>query len=545
MNTMRIALAQMNPVIGDLKGNIDKTTAFIARAKEEKCELVVFSELSLAGYPPRDLLLREDFVQACEAALASLLPHSQGIGVLIGHVAAIPGNEKHYNSAILLEDGKIIGQVNKSLLPNYDVFEEARYFEPASSIACLNFRGMKLGVSVCEDIWNDHEFFHYKRYATDVLETLYQEKPDVFINLSASPYHYSKHKVRVDMVAHMAGKYDIPFLYVNQVGGNDELIFDGSSMVFDAQGQLILQGMSFEEDMMIYDTTYRYKAIPYVEEDIAWMYKALVLGLRDYFHKTGFTQTLLGLSGGIDSALVACLAVEALGKENVLGVSMPSRYSSIHSRDDAEALANNLGIEYRMISIEDMFKEYVKVFNGEDITLGDLAEENIQARIRGNLLMFLSNREGRMLVSTGNKSEIAVGYSTLYGDMCGGLSVIGDVPKTNVYELCYYINREQVIVPESTLTKAPSAELRPDQTDQETLPPYAVLDAVIHMYIEENISLDEMVQKGYERESVKQILNMIDRVEYKRRQAPPALKLTTRAFGMGRKIPIAQGFRWL
>ena len=541
---MRIALAQMNPVVGDLTGNVEKTIHFIQRAKEAKCDLVVFSELSLIGYPPRDLLLREDFMEACRSALNRLLPHTQGIGVLVGHVAAIPGSEKHHNCALLLEDGAVRSQINKSLLPNYDVFEEARYFEPADRLSCLTFRGMKLGVSICEDIWNDAEFFTLRRYQTDVLETLYQEKPELFINLSASPYHYSKHQVRVDMIAHMAGKYKVPFLYVNQTGGNDELIFDGSSMVFDAEGRLIIQAGNFEEDLVVYDTDATYEPVPYVQEDISWMHRALVLGFRDYFHKTGFTQTLLGLSGGIDSALAATLAVEALGRENVLGVSMPSRYSSEHSREDAWALAENLRIEYREISIEPMFQSYIQAFNDGSETLGDLAEENIQARIRGNLLMFLSNREGRMLITTGNKSEIAVGYSTLYGDMCGGLAVLGDVPKTHVYALCRYINRDSNIIPENTLTKPPSAELKPSQTDQDSLPPYEMLDAVIQMYIEENLSLDAVTAKGYDRSIVLKILNMIDRAEFKRRQAPPVLKLTTRAFGMGRKIPIAQRFLW-
>ena len=542
---MKIALAQINPVIGDLKGNVVKIINYIERAKDAKCDLVVFSELSLVGYPPRDLLLRTDFVKACQDALIDILPFTRGIGVLLGNITPVSGSDKLYNSAILLDDGRIAGTVNKSLLPNYDVFEEDRYFEPSSRVKCLTFRGMKLGVSICEDIWNDQEFFQYKRYDRDILDELYKESPDIFINLSASPYHYSKHKVRVDMVAHMAGKYDIPFIYVNQVGGNDELIFDGSSMVFNKEGKLILSGGNFVEDLIIYDTEVPKPPIPTPEEDISWMHKALVLGFRDYFHKTGFKKTLLGLSGGIDSALIACLAVDALGKENVLGVSMPSRYSSGHSRDDARDLAENLGIEYRVLPIENTFAQYIKLFNGCENIVGDLAEENIQARIRGNLLMFLSNREGRMLVSTGNKSEIAVGYSTLYGDMCGGLSVIGDIPKTLVYKLCNYINRDREIIPVSTLTKPPSAELRPNQVDQDSLPPYEVLDAVIHMYIEENLSLVEMVERGYDKDTILKILNMIDRVEYKRRQAPPVLKMTTRAFGMGRKIPIAQGFRWV
>jgi NAD+ synthase (glutamine-hydrolysing) len=540
---VKIALAQFNPIIGDLKGNAGRIIQLINRAAEDKAELVVFPELALSGYPPRDLLLRPDFIEASRNALDSILPHTNGIGVLLGTITPIPGKEKLYNSAVLLEDGLISACADKSLLPDYDVFEESRYFESSPEVHCMAFRGQKLGVSICEDIWNDEDFFHYKGYDRNVMDELQSETPDIYINLSASPYHYTKHEVRTDMVAHIAEKYGRPFLYVNEVGGNDELIFDGSSMAFDKSGSLVCSGKQFEEDFILFDTEADYTPIAAPQEDISWLYRALVMGFRDYFHKTGFQKTLLGLSGGIDSALVACLAVDALGRENVLGVSMPSRYSSGHSKDDARDLAENLNIEYRVLPIEGPFAAYLGLLNDDGKVKGDLAEENIQARIRGNLLMFLSNREGRMLVSTGNKSEIAAGYATLYGDMCGSLAVIGDIPKTLVYKLCEYINRDKEIIPVSTLTKPPSAELRPGQVDQDSLPPYDVLDTVIQMYVDENLSAAEISERGCDRDVVLKIIGMIDRMEYKRRQAALVLKVTSQVFGMGRKMPVVQRFR--
>jgi NAD+ synthase (glutamine-hydrolysing) len=540
---VKIALAQFNPIIGDQKGNAGRIIQLINRAAEDKAELVVFPELALTGYPPRDLLLRPDFIKASRNALDSILPHTNGIGVLLGTITPIPGKEKLYNSAVLLEDGLISARADKSLLPDYDVFEESRYFESSPEVHCMAFRGQKLGVSICEDIWNDEDFFHYKGYDRNVMDELQSETPDIYINLSASPYHYTKHEARTDMVAHIAEKYGRPFLYVNEVGGNDEMIFDGSSMAFDKSGSLVCSGKQFEEDFILFDTEADYTPIAAPQEDISWLYRALVMGFRDYFHKTGFQKTLLGLSGGIDSALVACLAVDALDRENVLGVSMPSRYSSGHSKDDARDLAENLNIEYRVLPIEGPFAAYLGLLNDDGKVKGDLAEENIQARIRGNLLMFLSNREGRMLVSTGNKSEIAAGYATLYGDMCGSLAVIGDIPKTLVYKLCEYINRDKEIIPVSTLTKPPSAELRPGQVDQDSLPPYDVLDTVIQMYVDENLSAAEISERGCDRDVVLKIIGMIDRMEYKRRQAALVLKVTSQVFGMGRKMPVVQRFR--
>jgi len=540
---MKIAIAQYNPKVGDLNGNISKTIEYIEKAKEKECDLVVFPELSITGYPPRDLLLRDDFLKACDRALEEIMPYTQGIGVIVGTVIDDGNGFLLHNSALLIHDGRIIGRVDKSLLPNYDVFEEARYFLPSKQVKCIEFKGMRLGISICEDIWNDKDIFGHERYSRNILDELYAHNPDIFINLSASPYHYQKHEIRKEMLAHYTKKYGIPFIYVNQIGGNDELIFDGSSMVYDAEGQLILHGKTFEEDMIIYDTEKSYPGLPDWKEDISWMYRGLVYGVRDYFHKNGFSKALLGLSGGIDSALVACIAAEALGRKNVLGVMMPSRYTSQESKDDARQLANNLGIEYREITIENLFDDYIGIFNPKGEIHGDLAEENIQARIRGSLLMFIANREGRVLLCPSNKSEIAVGYSTLYGDSCGGIAVIGDILKTEVYELCRYVNRDIEIIPNNIITKAPSAELREDQKDEDSLPPYSILDKVLKMYIEERVPLEEIINKGYDRQTVYRIINMIDRAEYKRRQIPPIIKLSDGDFGMGRRHPMVHGFR--
>lgn len=540
---MKIAVAQYNPKVGDLEGNASKIIDFIAEAKEQKCDLVIFPELSITGYPPRDLLLRSAFLKACNRALHRIIGYTGEIGVIVGTVMAGPRDDLLCNSAILIEDGDIVGRVDKNLLPNYDVFEEARYFRPSEQIKCLQFKGKRLGVSICEDIWNDEDLFGHLKYPRNILDELYEDEPDIFINLSASPYHYGKHQIRMDMIAHYTRKYGIPFIYANQVGGNDELVFDGSSMVYDDSGQLILNAKAFEEDLIIYDTGKAYPKLLIHKEDISWIYRGLVLGVKDYFHKTGFKRTLLGLSGGIDSALLACIAREALGPENVLGVFMPTRYTSEESRKDADDLASNLGIEYRTIPIEDTFHEYLKIFNGDGQARGDLAEENIQARIRGNMLMFIANREGRVLVCPSNKSEIAVGYSTLYGDSCGGIAVLGDILKTDVYELCRYINSKDEIIPNNIIVKAPTAELKDNQKDEDSLPPYSLLDEVLRMYIEENVPLEEIIQKGYDRKTVYRTINLIDRAEYKRRQIPPIIKLSHGDFGIGRKHPVVHGFR--
>ena len=444
---------------------------------------------------------------------------------------------------MLIKDGVVMDCANKTLLPNYDVFDESRYFKPGKNIHCLNINGTTVGVSICEDIWNDKDYWDRPKYEIDVIEELMKHNPELLINISASPYNYKKHELRLDMISRIAHKYKKPVVYVNQVGGNDELIFDGSSFVMDENGDKIIQAKSFSEDMVIYDTNAVKNIYPPLKEDISWVYNGLVMGLKDYLHKTGFKKTVLGLSGGIDSAVTCCLAVAAAGKENVLGVSMPSRYSSEGSKDDAKVLADNLGIDFKILPIEDVFHSYLHIFNQDNPPLKDLAEENIQARIRGNYLMFYSNRENRIVLTTGNKSELAMGYCTLYGDMAGGLAVISDVPKTMVYELAKYINQNGEIIPSSTISKPPSAELRPDQKDVDSLPPYEVLDGILKAYIEDEKSIDEIIALGYEEELVKDIMKKVNRAEYKRRQAAPGLKVTTKSFGIGRRMPIAQ--KWL
>jgi NAD+ synthase (glutamine-hydrolysing) len=542
---MKIALAQINPVVGDIKGNFEKIVEFINRAKYQKADLVVFPELATVGYPPKDFLFMQDFLKANEKYINEIvLPATYQIGVILGTVSQdTEGNL--YNSAFFIYDGKIVEVFDKTLLPNYDVFDEKRYFKPAQLRKVASFKGIKLGVNICEDIWKDYVFEPNVDYSVDVLEEQYKLKPDIFINISASPYYLGKQNMRVEMIEKKIKKYAIPFIYVNQVGANDELIFDGSSFVVNEEGKRVVQLKAFEEDIKIVDIDElkNFKELPEMKEDISWVYNALVLGVRDYCKKSGFKKAVVGLSGGIDSAVVCAIAVEALGKENVLAVSMPSRYSSEGSKSDARILAENLGIEFRVIPIEPVFESYLSVFNGDNSAIGDLAEENIQARIRGNYLMFISNREGHIVLTTGNKSELAMGYCTLYGDMSGSLAPIADVPKTMVYELAKYINRKKEIIPISIIEKAPSAELRPNQKDEDSLPPYKILDEILKMYIEENRSVKEIVEKGYDEKLVKDVINKVNRIEYKRKQAAPVLKVTTKAFGIGRRMPIVHNFK--
>jgi len=544
---MKIALAQLNPTVGDIKNNCEKIIKYIKEAKKANIDLIVFPELSIIGYPPKDLLYNPDFLESSYSALNELiLPETNDIGVIVG--IATKDKEKDYmlhNSALLLYNGKIVGQADKTLLPNYDVFDEQRYFEPAKRRTCFDFKGMRLAVNICEDIWNDKDFWERPRYDIDVLEEQYKLNPDIFINISASPYNLGKQELRTKMVKQISKKYKLPLIYVNQVGGNDELIFDGNSFAINSNGDRVVNLRSFSEDIAFVDTENldELKPLQEIKEDISWVHDALILGLRDYFRKTGFKKAVVGLSGGIDSAVTCALAVKALGRENVLGVSMPSRYSSEGSKDDARDLAQNLGIQYRVIPIEDVFKSYISIFNKDGNVLGDLAEENLQARIRGNYLMFISNREGYMVLTTGNKSEIAVGYCTLYGDMSGGLAVISDVPKTMVYELAKYINRDKIIIPLSTIEKAPSAELRPNQKDTDSLPPYEILDDILKSYIEDDKSISEIIADGYHEDLVRDVIRKVNNAEYKRKQAAPGLKVTTKAFGVGRRMPIAQRFR--
>jgi len=542
---MKIAISQINPIIGDIKGNTDKILSYISKAKKEDCELIIFPELSILGYPPRDLLLRNDLLKKVDEIIKEkILPESKDIGILLG--APLCKDGRIYNSALLFYHEKIFGYQHKTLLPSYDVFDETRYFKPANYRHPIIFKGVNLGITVCEDIWNDKDYWNRKIYEIDPLEELISQGAEIIINISASPYYYGKIKLRLDMLSYIAQKYKRPIVYVNQVGGNDELIFDGSSLVITEDGKIAWRGKSFEEDFGIVDfeNLSFVKDINFIKEDIEFIYKALVLGIKDYFLKLGFKKAVVGLSGGIDSSVTAVLAVSALGPENVLGVSMPSRYSSEGSIKDAEKLAKNLGIDFRIIPIERIFKSYLETFNPNGNPLMDLAEENLQARIRGNILMFISNREGYLVLTTGNKSELAVGYCTLYGDMAGGLAVIGDVPKMMVYELAKFINREREIIPQSVLTKVPSAELRPNQKDEDSLPPYPILDQILKAYIEDNLSIEEIVEKGFERSLVEEVIKKIDSAEYKRRQAPPVLKVTTKAFGMGRRMPIVWKKSW-
>ncbi|MCS7201501.1 MAG: NAD+ synthase [Dictyoglomus sp.] len=542
---LKIAIAQINPTIGDIKGNTEKIISYINKARKENCDLIVFPELSILGYPPRDLLFRAELMRKIDEVIyKKILLESKDLGILLGAPLYKDGNI--YNSALLFYKEKLFGYQYKTLLPSYDVFDETRYFKPAEYRHPILFKGINLGVTICEDIWNDKDYWNRTVYEKDPVEELISQGAEIIINLSASPYYFGKMRLRVDMLSYIAKKYKRPIVYVNQVGGNDELIFDGSSLVITEGGKIYWEGKNFEEDFGIIDFSnlFPVRDVNSIKEDIESIYKALILGIKDYFSKLGFKKAVIGLSGGIDSSVVACLATYALGAENVLGVSMPSRYSSEGSVKDAEILARNLGIEFRIIPIEKIFKSYLETLNPNESPLMDLAEENIQARIRGNILMFISNREGHLVLTTGNKSELAVGYCTLYGDMAGGLAVIGDLPKMMVYELARFINREKEIIPRSILTKIPSAELRPNQKDEDSLPPYPILDQILKAYIEDNLSIDEIKKMGFEKDLVEEVVKKIDNAEYKRRQAPPVLKVTTKAFGMGRRMPIAWKKGW-
>ncbi|MDN5325669.1 MAG: hypothetical protein PWP41_364 [Moorella sp. (in: firmicutes)] len=573
---MRIAMAQLDPTIGDIGGSLAKIRQAVAEARQHGAGLVIFPELAVTGYPPRDLLCRHDFLERVEKALAEdIAPLSREAAIIIGAPVRGRGDAAFlYNAALLYSGGELCGRQDKSLLPNYDVFDESRYFKPATRRLPVVLEGLRLGLTICEDIWNDKDYWNRQLYDVDPVAEMLAQGAEILINISASPYHYGKVALRVDMLRSLARKYGRPILYINQVGGNDELIFDGTSLAVDATGEVVSLAASFAEDLVLLDLDRpqagaaltlkpvkraRPGAIPagvapeagrnetefltgeeiVISEDISYVYRALVLGIADYLHKTGFRKALVGLSGGIDSSVTAALAAAALGPENVLGVAMPSRYSSPGSRSDARKLAANLGIAFREIPIEGMFKAYLEAMNGSGPPRGDLAEENVQARIRGNILMFISNREGYLTLTTGNKSEMAVGYCTLYGDMSGGLAVLADVPKVMVYDLARYINRDREIIPANVLVKPPSAELRPDQVDQDSLPPYEILDAILQAYIEEEKSADEIAARGFDPGLVREVIRKVDRAEYKRRQAAPGLRVTSKAFGMGRRMPIA------
>ena len=543
---MKIALAQINTTVGDLAGNEAKILAAYQRGVAAGVELVIFPELAVTGYPPRDLLLKRRFVQQNLEVLNRLAAVTGATGMLVGFVGRNEAGvgRAATNSTALLQHGKIVATRSKTLLPTYDVFDEDRYFQPATSNAPVEFNGRQVGLTICEDVWNDEAFWDERRYPANPPAQLVAAGATILFNNSASPWHLGKNETRHQMLAQLAAKTGRPLVYCNLVGGNDELVFDGASVVFNSDGQLIAHGKLFEEDFLVLDLDTAQPVLPPTICDEEKVYRALVLGLRDYLHKCGFKSAVLGLSGGIDSALVAVLAVEALGKENVRGVSLPSQFSSPGSLDDARILAANLGIRYDVVPIQPAF-EAVKGQLG-DVFAGlkeDVAEENIQARLRGVMLMAFSNKFGSLLLTTGNKSEMAVGYCTLYGDMNGGLAVISDVPKMMVYRVSKWINRDREIIPAASITKAPSAELRPDQKDQDSLPPYETLDAILEEYVVHLKTTRDIIALGFDEATVQRVVRLIDGSEYKRRQAAPGLKVTSKAFGVGRRIPIAQRYR--
>ncbi|HTJ30810.1 MAG TPA: NAD+ synthase [Acidobacteriaceae bacterium] len=546
---MKLALAQINPTVGDFPGNLQKILATAEKAAQAGARLTIFSELALCGYWPADLLEKPSFLARCQQFLDQLRGASAHLetAILIGVALPAPegSGKRAVNAAVLLDKGKVVFEQHKMLLPFYDVFDEQRYFEPARSQQVLDFEGERLAITICEDAWNDKDFWPSRYYPVDPVEELVRQKPTLLINISASPFWHGKIPVRQHMLAAIAERHKLPVLICNQVGGNDSLIFDGSSFAVAPDGTLIAQAKSFVEDLVLIDTEASIAGSPIVEStpaaetEAAW--NALVLGTRDYVHKTGFRKALIALSGGIDSALVGALAVEALGKENVLGIGMPSQYSSTGSIDDARDLAHNLGIRFELMAIEPLYRQFTSTL--EPLFAGckpDLTEENIQSRTRGVLMMALSNKFGALVLTTGNKSEMAVGYCTLYGDMVGALAVIGDLVKTRVYALSRYANRNGAIIPENTITKPPSAELRPDQKDTDSLPPYDVLDPILEAYVERYESTTQIAQTyGFSSEIIDKVVRLVERSEYKRQQAAPVLKVTPKSFGMGRRFPIA------
>ncbi|MCK9374815.1 MAG: NAD+ synthase [Syntrophobacterales bacterium] len=545
---MKITLAQLNPVVGDVSGNLKKVVETFEQVRRDS-DLVVFSELFLTGYPPRDLLEKPALLARVQEALAELVSLSArypDTGLLVGAPQPTGQNTGKglCNCAVLIHQGRVRLRQGKSLLPTYDVFDETRHFDPAETVEVAAFKDEVLGISICEDAWYDPELWFRRLYPLDPIRVEAHKGATVLINISASPFQVGKEEVRHHLLQPHARKYQVPLVYVNQVGGNDELIFDGHSLALDPAGEAIAVLPGFREAVVTVDLAQPGTPGLYAPaEPIAAVYEALVLGLRDYLHKCGFAKAVVGLSGGVDSAVTCCLAAAALGPENVLGVLMPSPYTSRASIADSEILARNLGVPVRLIPITSIYQSYREALAGP-LQLGEIEVtlENIQARIRGNILMAISNKEGHMVLSTGNKSEIAVGYCTLYGDMSGGLSVLADVPKTMVYELAAFINRHRELIPGQIIRKAPSAELRPDQKDQDTLPPYDLLDQIMNHYLVEGLSYGDIVKLGFDPETVRWIIRTIDRSEYKRRQAAPGLKITSKAFGMGRRIPIAARF---
>ncbi|MEG8946115.1 NAD+ synthase [Rosettibacter firmus] len=547
---MKIAICQYNNIIGDIKGNTKKILKGYQKGINDGVDIVIFPELFLCGYPPLDLVEKREFREAIRNATEEIAKQTTDVGLIFGTITEdyeeLIGTGV-YNSAVLCYNGKIQFVQSKSLIPNYDVFDEVRYFEPAKEVNIHEFKNEKLGISICEDIWNDEDYWKKRRYPVDPVQKQVELGATLLINISASPYAYGKRKLRYNMLSVLTRTDKLPLVYVCYVGAQTELIFDGASMCFDSNGRLCMLGKAFQEDYFVFDTKKNYNEINHVEDIFEEeALNALILGIRDYARKTGFEKALVGLSGGIDSALVTYLAVQALGKENVHVVLMPSEFSSKGSIEDSEKLIRNLGISSEKISIQSVFNEILRVLNSSFRgKQPDLTEENIQARIRGMFLMALSNKHGYLLCATGNKSELATGYATLYGDMCGALAVIGDVYKTQVYKIVNYINRDKEIIPKEIINKAPSAELRPNQKDQDTLPPYDLLDKILKMYLEEQKEFKEISEAIGEPETVLKVLNMVDRNEFKRKQAAPVLRISTKAFGYGRRYPIVQGWRKL
>ena len=540
---MQIGFAQINTTVGDIRANQERIFSAYEKAVSAEANLVLTPELALTGYPPQDLVFKSGFVPETLESLNELHRKVGAVPLLVGYVDFNPGKtgKPFVNACAVLIKGEPVRKIFKTLLPTYDVFDEARYFDPASDQEPVDLLGTKIGITICEDIWTD-KYLKRNLYRQDPVSNLVSKGARAILNLSSSPYSVGKPAIRREMVSELAATYHVPFYWCNSIGGNDELIFDGNSFAVDAAGRTFFQMRGFREEVSVADST----SEPICAVDLSpeeEVYEALVLGVRDYFSKCGFKSAVLGLSGGIDSAVTAVLAVAALGKENVVGVSMPSQYSSQGSLDDAAILAKNLGIVRHVVSIKDPFdvlkNQFKKIFVGRS---EDTTEENMQSRLRGLTLMSMSNKFGHLLLTTGNKSELAVGYCTIYGDMCGGLAVISDVPKTMIYQLANWINREREIIPDNSIQKPPSAELKPDQKDQDTLPPYEVLDEILRLYVEEQLSPEEIASRGFDPEIVRWIQKKVDMNEYKRRQAAPGLKVTSLAFGIGWRMPIAQRY---
>jgi NAD+ synthase (glutamine-hydrolysing) len=539
---MKIAIAQLNYHIGHFEGNLQKMLDAVEQARQEGADLVLFGELAVCGYPPRDFLEFEDFIVQCEASIASLQAASVGIGIVVGAPSRNPvlAGKDLYNSAYFLYEGAVLGVQHKTLLPTYDIFDEYRYFEPASRHEVVLFKGKKVALTICEDIWNVGN--ENPLYTVCPMDEMIDQQPEVILNLSASPFSYQQAEIRLATVRANVERYQLPLFYANQVGAQTDIVFDGGSLVMSPDGRLFDEMAYFEEQISYYELEEVQKGRSFTSitpPKTALIHDALVLGIRDYFAKLGFKKAILGLSGGIDSAVTAALAVRALGAENVRGVLMPSQHSSEHSVQDARQLAQNLGIQYDLVPIEPLYQAFETSLSSLFWAFpANLTEENIQARVRGTLLMAMSNKFGNILLNTSNKSEMAVGYGTLYGDMCGGLAVLGDVYKTEVYELAHYLNKDGACIPPNSIEKPPSAELRPGQKDSDSLPLYEVLDPLLYQYIECRKGPNELVEMGFDQNLVKRVLRMVNINEFKREQAAPVIRVSRKSFGMGRRMPI-------